>query len=94
MSSSEVFETPGGGAIAQDLSPEGHLREYTYGEFEDDDLWDEDGPASCSSCGGNDERGYGDCEYGSLDCYVPGPDVLDEEGHLIHHGCPRVVGAF
>lgn len=94
MAVSGPDETPEHRPLATDVSPEGHLREYTYGEFEDDDLWDEDRPWSCGSCGGNEERGYDDCEFASVDCYVPGPDQVDDDGHLVKHGCPRVVGAF
>lgn len=97
MAGSPIPEMPDGRPLAEDVSPAGHLREYLYGEFEDDDLWEDDDrnhPDHCGACGGDSENGYPDCEFASLDCYASGPDQVDEDGRLVMHGCPRVVGAF
>lgn len=42
----------------------------------------------CFACGGDEEDGWPNCEFGNSGVYVPGPG--DEESH----GCPRVTGTF
>lgn len=92
MAGRELYETPDQRPLAEDLSPQGHLREYVYGEFEDDDLWDvDDHLTTCQSCGGNEERGYDDCEFGyDGSPYEPGPVGNEERPY----GCPRMTGSF
>jgi hypothetical protein len=84
MTGPELHETPDGRALAVHVSPEGDLREYLYGEFDD---FEDDCEDVCGSCGGHDGE-YDDCEFASLGCYEPGP------GGPGVHGCPRITGTF